>query len=276
MILKKTILILLSTLLLAGYQSDTDPRTKYFPKVEVKAVNLPSKNNLWVFLLAGQSNMAGRGLVEPQDTIPSERIFTINKKNEIIVAKEPLHFYEPVLTGLDCGLSFGKELLNHVPEGISILLLPTAVGGSSISQWLGDANYRDVQLFSNFIEKAKIGNESGIIKGILWHQGETDASNPEDRRLYKDRLLQLTKKFRQTVGDESLPILFGALGSYSATNENWQAINKQIEEYVSTDRFAALIKTSDLKHKGDNVHFNAKGQRTLGKRFARAYDKRFN
>src|SRR5690606_21827038 len=140
---------------------------------------LPDKENLWVFILAGQSNMAGRGFVEPQDTIPTERVLTINKKGEIIVAKEPLHFYEPTMTGLDCGLSFGKELVEQLPGSVSILLLPTAVGGSSIQRWLGDSSFRDVPLYANFEEKVHIGKNHGTIKGILWHQGENDAIKQE-------------------------------------------------------------------------------------------------
>lgn len=60
--------------------------------------------------------MAGRGMVEPADTTPDPRTFTINTGGDILVAKEPLHFYEPALAGLDCGLSFGKELLKHIPD----------------------------------------------------------------------------------------------------------------------------------------------------------------
>src|SRR5690349_3264118 len=110
-------------------------RTQFFPKAELKVKDLPKKENTWVFILAGQSNMAGRGQVEPADTIPNERIFTINQKGEVITAKEPLHFYEPNNTGLGSGLAFAKTLINQVPDSVSILLIPTAVGGSSISQW---------------------------------------------------------------------------------------------------------------------------------------------
>ncbi|MEQ8808135.1 MAG: sialate O-acetylesterase, partial [Imperialibacter sp.] len=32
------------------------------------------KPQTWVFVMAGQSNMAGRGIVEPQDTVTNPRI----------------------------------------------------------------------------------------------------------------------------------------------------------------------------------------------------------
>lgn len=79
--------------------------TKNFPKSTVYVNSTPKKENLWVFVMAGQSNMAGRGFVEPMDTIQSKRILTINKNNQIIQAKEPLSIYEPAFIGLDCGLS---------------------------------------------------------------------------------------------------------------------------------------------------------------------------
>ncbi len=158
--------------------------------------------------MAGQSNMAGRGLVESKDTIPDKRILSINKAGQLIVAKEPLHFYEPALTGLDCGYSFGKTLIKNIYDSISVLLIPTAVGGNSISQWLGDSVYRNVKLFSNFKVKVAIAKQFGVIKGILWHQGESDA-NEKNIPLYRERLSNLFTKFRLANGNNNLPILLG-------------------------------------------------------------------
>jgi len=245
-------------------------RTTYFPKrIEVMS-NKIKKENVWVFIMAGQSNMAGRGIVEPEDTIPDKRILSINKEGQIIVAKEPLHFYEPDRTGLDCGLSFAKALIKKVPDSVSILMIPAAVGGSSIRQWLGDSVYRNVKLFSNFLSKVEIAKQNGIIKGILWHQGESDA-NEKDIPLHKQRLHLLFSKFRAEIGNNELPVLLGELGSFSNTQANFDSINKVIHEYASEDKNTLVISTKDLKDKGDHLHFNSKGQRTMGKRFAKAY-----
>ena len=251
-----------------------DPRTEFFPKQEEKPEVIPSKENLWVFILAGQSNMAGRGKVEPMDTIPDPRILTINKTGDLILAKEPLHFYEPTLTGLDCGLSFGKELLKFIPDSVSILLLPTAVGGSAIQQWIGDETYRNVPLFSNFKEKVTIGKQHGSIKAILWHQGESDAASPETIDIYDKQLGVLFSKFRVEVENPTLSICFGHLGSFSKTDEFWQSINSKMENYQKTDPFSYLIQTKDLNHKGDFIHFDSEGYRTMGVRYAKAYIQR--
>lgn len=266
------IIISIFVLVCCGTKQD-DNRTEFFPKIEQKPSVIPDKENVWVFILAGQSNMAGRGKVEPIDTIPDYRIFTIDKKGEFVLAKEPLHFYEPTKTGLDCGLSFGKELLNHIPDSISVLIVPTAVGGSSISQWINDSTFRNVTLLTNFKEKIEIGKKYGSIKGILWHQGESDATAQETIEAYNKQLHKLFTLFRNQIGNSELPIMVGKLGSFSKTDDNWQAINTKIEEYIKTDPNSYFIKTNDLKDKGDRVHFNSKGQREIGKRFAERFIK---
>jgi len=90
--MNKNILIITICILVFCKQNDNILGIQYFPKTEIKVDKLPDKENIWVFLLAGQSNMAGRGLVEPQDTIPSDRVLSLNKNGEIIIAKDPLFF----------------------------------------------------------------------------------------------------------------------------------------------------------------------------------------
>jgi hypothetical protein len=250
-------------------------RTRYFPKSTDIVEKIPRKENVWVFILAGQSNMAGRGFVEPKDTLPIKRVLTITDRGQLVYAKEPLHFYEPVLTGLDCGLSFGKYLVKKIPDSISVLLIPTAVGGSSISQWLGDSLHRNVQLLTNFREKVKIGKQYGQIKAVLWHQGESDA-NVSGISHYNERISALVERFKEITGNESLPILIGQLGSFSQQPENWLFINKAVQNYRATHPNTIIIPAADLKDKGDKIHFNSKGQRILGQRFAKAYIQHFN
>jgi len=249
-------------------------RTAFFPKQVDVLHAVPDKQNVWVFIMAGQSNMAGRAMVEPQDTVEDKRILTVNKEGQLIVAKEPLHFYEPNLTGLDCGVSFAKKLLKNIPGNISIVLIPTAVGGSSISQWLGDSVFRSVQLFSNFTTKVNTAKQFGTIKGILWHQGESDA-NEKNSGKYEERLGTLINKFRSVVADNNLPVLIGELGSFSKNKEQFSLINNTIHQYALQNANTSVISTVDLQHKGDSLHFNSKAQRIMGKRFAEAYLKKY-
>ena len=263
--------IVLIFMLSVSYGQDKSERTQFFPKEELSVNNIPDKENIWVFILAGQSNMAGRGLVEPQDTVPNNRVYALNGKGNIIIAKEPLHFYEPSMAGLDSGLSFGKSLIKHIPDSISVLLVPTAVGGSSISQWLNDSIHREVKLFSNFKRMAELGMQYGTVKGILWHQGESDAKTKE-APLYQSKLSELIYQFRKVVGNQETTVVIGQLGSYS-TNPLWSKINDHIKYYVSTDPNTGMINTQDLKDKGDKVHFDSKAQRVLGERYANEFIK---
>jgi len=197
----KNIILLIILSLLFSCGQNKDNRTINFPKSIELADKIPNKNNLWAFILSGQSNMAGRAFVEPADTVPNKRILSINKNGELIYAKEPLHFYEPSMTGLDCGVSFSRTLISNIPDSITILIIPTAVGGSSVGQWLGDSTHRNVKLLSNFKSKVDIAKSYASIKGILWHQGENDA-NPNDIAKYKLNLSSLFDVFRTIIGNK--------------------------------------------------------------------------
>ena len=188
--------------------------------------NFPQKRDVWIFIMAGQSNMAGRGVVEPPDTLSNPHILTINRNNEIIIAKEPLHFYEPNLTGLDCGVSFARELIKH-RNSITILLVPAAVGGSSSTQWLGDSLHRNVRLLSNFKARVEAVKKYGTIKGILWHQGEAD-TEPKLIPGYEERLRKIFTQLRSYCDNATLPIVIGELGSFSGNQANWDLINQSI------------------------------------------------
>lgn len=249
---------------------EVPPRKTFFPKEELLIQNPPEKNKVWVFLMAGQSNMAGRGGVQPQDTVPNARILSINKNNEFVVAKEPLHFYEPSMTGLDCGMSFASELLPHVPDSVTLLLLPTAVGGSSIEQWIGDSTHRGVSLLSNFKSKMELGKQIGIIKGILWHQGESNSGSIQQVEAQPEKMKRLFTEFREYAENLELPILIGELGVFGK-QPNKKLMNQKFDEFAKTNKSFSVITTKDLQHKGDHTHFNCTSQREMGKRFAREF-----
>ncbi len=257
--------------------AQNEDRTRNFPKHQEKVEFMPDKKeNLWIFFMAGQSNMAGRGFVSPQDTISSNRVITINKNNEWVYAKEPIHFYEPNLTNLDSGLSFGKELAKRLHNSITIAIIPCAVGGSRIKQWLNDDVHRDVQLLSNFKEKVDFAKQYGTIKGILWHQGESD-SKSNLLPAYKENLPKLFKVFREYIENKKLIIMPANLGLFAPPEEQmrWDAINAVINFLPLNDRYTFPISSKGLTHKGDHLHFDAKSQRELGRRFAHQYIKIF-
>ncbi|HUU42399.1 MAG TPA: sialate O-acetylesterase, partial [Planctomycetota bacterium] len=50
------------------------------------------KSKVHVYLLLGQSNMAGRGKVEPQDREMHPRVFMLTKEGTWVPASEPVQF----------------------------------------------------------------------------------------------------------------------------------------------------------------------------------------
>ncbi|MEQ1853042.1 MAG: sialate O-acetylesterase, partial [Chthoniobacteraceae bacterium] len=53
---------------------------------------LPPKERFHLFLLVGQSNMAGRGVVTEEDRKPHPRVLMLNKADAWVPAIDPLHF----------------------------------------------------------------------------------------------------------------------------------------------------------------------------------------
>ena len=84
-----------------------------------------------LFLLIGQSNMAGRGKIEAQDREPIPRVLMLNKELEWVPAVDPVHFDKPDIVGVGIARTFGRVLANANPSA-TIGLIPAAVGGTSL------------------------------------------------------------------------------------------------------------------------------------------------
>ena len=141
-------------------------------------------------------------------------------------------------------------------------------------QWIDDSTHRGVKLLSNFKAKVAIAKQYGTVKGILWHQGESDAT---EKRIphYSQHLQTLFGQFRSIVGNDQLPIILGELGAFSKEPAAFESINNIIRSYPNQDPRSAFIITSDLQHKGDSLHFNSAGQRMMGERYAKTYAEKF-
>ncbi len=247
----------------------------YVPKKEDKVKVLPPKNKLWIFLLAGQSNMEGAGTVGPQDTITHPRILTMSKEGEWLYAKEPIHKHSNGNKGLDNGLSFARTLLKSVPDDVSIAIIPTAMGGSALNNWIIDDEYRGMHLWSNMKSKIRATEKDGVFKGMLWHQGESDAK-PDRIPVYDKKFHQFLENVRKEVKNPDMPAVLGEVGKFQTHRPLWIQFNKEITRMANVDPLLKVIKTDDLSDKGDQVHFDAEGQRIMGIRYARKMAKLLN
>ncbi len=242
-------------------------RVKYYPKKVEVVKELPKKNKVWVYLMAGQSNMEGNGQVMPQDTISHPRLITINTKGEWVKLKEPINLNFPWYAKLDSGHSFGMGMLDKVPKDVTVAVISTAVGGSSVNHWLDDTEYRTMHLWSNITKIIKEAKKIGTLKGMIWHQGETDAK-PERFETYTTKLNTLFTRIRKECDNENMPIVIGELGDFGIDRPNWKAFNKILEKYSKETNNIEMIITSDLDDMGDKVHFNNVGLRKMGKRYS--------
>ena len=91
------------------------------------------EKKMMLVLLAGQSNMAGRGEIEPEDREEIPGLLMINRNFEWVPAVEPVTA-DRSFAGVGPGRTFGKLLLEANP-GCTVGLVPTAVGGTPISAW---------------------------------------------------------------------------------------------------------------------------------------------
>ena len=70
-------------------------------------VTLPAKEKFKIVVLAGQSNMAGRGTIDPADNKPHPRVVMLNQKGEWVPCVDPIH-YDIKNSGVGPGKFFGE------------------------------------------------------------------------------------------------------------------------------------------------------------------------
>ncbi|UXP32365.1 sialate O-acetylesterase [Reichenbachiella agarivorans] len=243
-----------------------------FPRIVEYPTEMPHKDKLYIFFMAGQSNMAGRGLVEPSDTIPNNRILSIDSTASWILAKEPLHWYEPKFTGLDCGMSFASTLLNSLPSDVTVAVIPCAVGGSNIHNWQTNAEHRGVFLLDNFKSKVAFAKQYGTIKGVIWHQGESNTST--SAATYKTKLTDVIDIFRTEIGDNELPFIMGELGQYTSPQDKqdkWDTFNDNLHLIANEDPNLSVVSSDGFTDIGDGTHLDSRSLREMGKRYAEEY-----
>lgn len=231
---------------------------------------LPAKEKLHLYLLIGQSNMAGRGAVEEQDKQPHPRVIRFTKENAWAPATDPMHFDKPTIAGVGLGSSFGRAMAD-VRSDVTIGLIPCAVGGTPLSRWSKGGD-----LYAQALERAKLAMQDGTLKGILWHQGENEAGSEALAKTYGERLAKMVKDLRADLGAGEVPFVAGKLGEFLKREDkdgkpsHWPVVNEQIAALPKSVSNAAVVESTGLKPKSDVVHFDTPSLREFGKRYAEA------
>lgn len=251
-------------------------------------VNAAPDPNFHIYLAFGQSNMEGQGDIGQQDKTVDERFQVLwaadngscsgKTKGKWSTAVPPLaHCQGAKLGPTDY---FGRTMVEKTDPQIKVGVIVVAVAGCSIDLFDKD-NYRSYAQgqqswmtqrintyggnpYGRLIEMAKKAQEDGFIKGIIFHQGETDAGNGQwpskVKKVYDNIIKDLD------LGSD-IPFLAGEVlrsGVSAGANNNIAKLPQQSKNFyvVSSEGFNQALGD------GQNVHFTSQEYRDFGKRYA--------
>ena len=243
--------------------------------------------NFHIYLAFGQSNMDGAGEIESQDLYVSDRFKMMPAVDFPSKQRYKGNWYTavPPLCREDSGLSpcdyFGRELVNNLPDEISVGIINVAVPGCSIdlfdqdlcqnylstaADWLQNfAKLYNNDPYQSLIDAAKIAQKDGVIKGVLLHQGETNNGDPnwpgKVKKIYDKMLKDLGLNGNEVallVGETVNADVGGACSLH----------NNVVANIPNVIPNSYVIKSNGLAHKGDEIHFSSESYRIFGKRYA--------
>ena len=241
-----------------------------------------------VWLLGGQSNMQGCGLF-PKKRLPSDplvRAFYTDDRWD--VAKDPVHNLWECIDqvhidlcggtrhakpdskwGVCPGPAFANEMrrFSGVPQGI----IACGHGGTSMAQWdPGRKNEGGKSLYGALVRR--LNKNGGRVAGMIWYQGCSDA-NPNDAKLYTQRMKKLVSCLRRDCGDKALPVAIVQIarvcGWGMENAAHWNSIQDQQRLLFKKISNLAAVPAIDLSL-DDGIHIGGAGQYVLGVRLAQA------
>lgn len=244
--------------------------------------------NFHVYLNFGQSNMEGNARIEPRDTV------NVNERFQVLEAvdcpnldREKGKWYTavPPLCRCKTGLSptdyFGRTMVENLPENIKVGVVNVSVGGCKIElfdkdkyeEYLTDVpgwmtnmvKEYDGNPYGRLVEMAKLAQKDGVIKGILLHQGESNTNDTLWTKKVKIVYDNLMKDL--SLNPEEVPLLAGET-VHEDQGGICASMNKIIATLPETIPNSYVISSSGCTDAADNLHFNAEGYRTFGKRYA--------
>ena len=191
----KKLLFLFAVTLAMGFiacSTDDNPVNNDDPEKE----ETKDEPQFYVYLCFGQSNMEGNATPEAQDKKVDPRFqmmacvdFTSPKRKmgEWYDATPPL-----VRQGTGLGMAdyFGRTMVANLPENVKVGVIDVALGGTKIEGFISEEvagyikngadwlkNYFKAynnDPYKRMVDMAKIAQQTGVIKGILLHQGESN------------------------------------------------------------------------------------------------------
>ena len=239
--------------------------------------------NFHIYLAFGQSNMEGQGTIESQDKTVDPRfqmLSTIDNFNgrKLGTWNDAI----PPLANKHGGLGptdyFGRTLVKELDPQIKVGVVVVAIAGCSIVAFDSplDDGYMSTQAgwfkdivkdyggdpYKRLVEMAKKAKEDGVIKGIIFHQGETDEGDSD----WPNKVKKVYDRLVKDVGlDANIPFFAGEVpyqGSSKGTNNNIRKLPNVSKNFYLVS--AEGLNDLDMMR----IHFSSQGYRDFGKRYA--------
>ena len=211
-----------------------------------------------VFLLIGQSNMAGRGRVEGVDLAPHPRVLSFSRDQKWVPAVDPISFDKPELVGVGPGCAFGRAVADSHP-GWVVGLVPAAFGGTTLEEWRPGGRF-----YGDAVARTRAALRGGARLGaILWLQGESET--PRSAEGYVARFGLMASGLRRDLGAGDVPIIVGELGRFVSAAAS---VNPQLERIPAAVPNCSIVSSLGLTDKGDHLHLDSASARELGRRYA--------
>ena len=222
-------------------------------------------NKLDIYLLIGQSNMAGRATIETQDRDTLDGVYLLKGIDQPWEkAANPLNKYSTIrkklsMQKLGPGYTFAQSMAKSSKRQIGLVV--NAKGGTSINLWDPESEF-----YREAVNRTRLALEQGTLKGVLWLQGESDASKYE---IYMPKLIELIEALRAEFENPNLPFVASQI-SYDKPHR--QGFNEMILRLPAELDHTAVI-TTDGTSTIDSTHFDSRSQRLLGERYAKEMKK---
>ena len=246
--------------------------------------------NFHIYLCFGQSNMEGNAQWEDVDNEVDSRFQMLATTNFDNPKRTMGNWYTancPIVSPMGkLGPTdyFGRTMVAAMPTNVKIGVVAVAMGGSPIemfdkdkyeqklkdnpTEWWAQLskNYYGSNPYGRLIEMGKKAQESGVIKGILLHQGCSNCGNPEwpnmVKKIYNDMLTDLN------LNAEDVPLYVGET-EYENMGGGCSSHNTVVAKIPSVIPTGHVVSAEGIPGNGtDAWHFSAAGYRTLGKRYA--------
>ena len=241
--------------------------------------------NFHIYIAYGQSNMGGTADAQSADKAehPRFKIFATQKCSG--KGRNTLGEVYPAVPSLfNCGNTisiadwFGRTMADSMPD-VTIGIIPVAVGGASIklfdkdqyASYLSTAeswlqNYAkeyasDGNVYKTIVDIAKKAQQVGVIKGFIFHQGETDGGYSDWPKIVKKTRDDILKAL--DMSSDTVPFVAGELLREGC------CYSDRVSKLPNTMDNTYYATSENLGGNGvDRYHFNHDAYVTFGKRYA--------